>query len=117
MRLIFFILAINALTSSADITGTYRTIPPSIMHHFDVEHTYNGRANGNSIDGVWEQGPKVCAPFEEASIKIYAGVGQCCLAVKRLGNRYIFSKVVFSGDHRGELYPLCAHSVMERIEG
>ena len=117
MRLIFMILVITAVPASGDVTGTYRNTSPAITHDFDIENIYTGRVNGNSIDGVWEQGPGVCAPFEEASIKIYAGSGQCCLAIKRLGDRYVFSKVIFSGDHRGELYPLCKHAVMKKIRG
>ncbi len=116
MRIFYVILAVTSGAISADITGTYRSMSPLITHDFDVENIYSGRVNGNSIEGVWEHGPKVCEPFQEASIKIYAGAGQCCLAMKRLGNRYIFSKVIFSGDHKGELYPLCAHSVMEKMQ-
>ena len=98
----------------ADITGTYWNKPPSIMHSFNPAHFYSGRINGRAVEGVWEQGSEVCAPFIEASVKIYADTGQCCLAIKTLGNRYVFSKVLFSGDYRGKLYKLCNHSVMEK---
>ena len=114
MRLFLALLFIAPTHLIADITGTYWNHATSIMHSFNPAHFYNGRINGRAVEGVWEQGPEVCAPFTEASIKVYADTGQCCLAVKTLGDRYVFSKVLFSGDHRGKLYKICSHSVMEK---
>ncbi len=98
----------------AEIRGKYASITPVRMHEFAKSHIYTGKANSQTLSGVWEEGKDVCYPFSDANIKIYAGTGQCCLSIKEIGNRYVFSKILFSGDKTGKLYDMCSHSVMKR---
>ncbi|MAH72623.1 MAG: hypothetical protein CBC09_01085 [Cellvibrionales bacterium TMED49] len=98
----------------AEFSGEYKSITPSRMHEFGRTNIYTGMANSQRVSGVWEQGKGICDPFSDANIKIYAGAGQCCLSVKEIGGRYVFSKILFSGDKAGKLYDICSHSVMKR---
>ena len=114
MRLFLPLLMVISSHLGADITGDYVSTRPTLMHGFSADNIYTGRVEAQTVQGVWEQGFQVCAPFNEATIKLYADSGQCCLAVKQLANRYIFSKILFSGDHKTKLYGLCSHAVMEK---
>ena len=114
MRLLFYLLLVISSHVCADLAGHYSSLRPMLAHTFNADNRYKGRFEAQTIEGIWEQGANVCEPFNEASIKIYAGSGQCCLAVKQLGDRYIFSKILFSGDYKTQLYGLCSHAVLER---
>ena len=114
MRLLLSLLLVVSSHISADVAGHYSSLRPMLAHHFDANNRYTGRFEAQTIEGIWEHGANVCEPFNEANIKIYAGSGQCCLAVKQLGDRYIFSKILFSGDYKTKLYGLCSHAVLER---
>lgn len=114
MRLLFSLLLFTSSHVCADVAGHYSGLRPMLAHHFNADNRYVGRFEAQTIEGLWEYGPNVCKPFNEANIKIYAGSGQCCLTVKQLGDRYIFSKILFSGDYKTKFYGLCSHAVLER---
>lgn len=114
MRLLLSLLLVVSSHVFADMAGHYSSLRPMLAHNFGIDNRYTGRFEAQTVEGIWEQGAKVCEPFNEASVKIYAGSGQCCLAVKQLGDRYIFSKILFSGDYKTKLYGLCSHAVLKR---
>jgi hypothetical protein len=114
MRLLLSLLLVVSSHVFADLAGHYSSLRPLLAHNFDADNRYTGRFEAQTVEGIWEQGANVCEPFNEARIKIYAGSGQCCLAVKQLGDRYIFSKILFSGDYKTKLYGLCSHAVLKR---
>ena len=109
------LLLLTAGIAHAELGGKYASKTPVRMHDFLSKNVYKGSSNSQKVVGVWSQGKDICYPFAEANIKIYAGTGQCCLFVKEIGDRYVFSKILFSGDKLGKLYDICSHSVMTRL--
>ncbi|MBV32372.1 MAG: hypothetical protein CMK36_02885 [Porticoccaceae bacterium] len=108
------LLLLTAGIAHAELGGKYASTTPVRMHDFSSANVYKGSANSQTVSGVWTQGEDICYPFADANIKIYAGTGQCCLFVEEIGDRYVFSKILFSGEKSGKLYDICSHSVMTR---
>jgi len=116
---IIAIISITSLSVNAEtiVSGKYESLDGKFKHNFKKSGDYWGqRAYDNApksqVNGVYEQGVDICANSKNAygNIKVYVEQVQCCMAVKKISNKYVVSKVWAEG--RGTGYALCNNHVL-----